>query len=125
MQFVNTRLSTNLSQRRLVSLVCSTSKPASMIAIPNPQHHLEPPKFRFALVIEEAASLRMSVVKVLKAQGWFVHGIWQSEQAFHILAHIPYRLIIIDSELSGIRGIDFVRILHNSRKWRAIYDEDP
>ena len=91
-----------------------------MIAIPNPQHHLEPPKFRFALVIEEANSLRISLVKVLKAQGWCVHGIWRAEQAFQILAHIPYGLIVIDSELPGICGIDFVRILYNSREWREI-----
>jgi DNA-binding response OmpR family regulator len=79
-----------------------------------------PLKFRFALVIEEADSLRMSLVKVLKAQGWYVHGIWRAEHAFHILAHIPYRLIVIDSELPGICGIDFVRILHNSREWREL-----
>ena len=46
--------------------------------------------------------------------------IWRAEQAFHILAHIPYRLIVIDSELPGLCGIDFVRILHDSREWREI-----
>jgi CheY-like chemotaxis protein len=91
-----------------------------MIAIPVPQHCLVPLKFRFALVIEEADSLRMSLVNVLKAKGWYVHGIRRAEQAFHILAHIPYRLIVIDSELPGLCGIDFVRILHNSREWREI-----
>jgi DNA-binding NtrC family response regulator len=91
-----------------------------MIVIPDPQHHLMPLKFRFALVIEEADSLRLSLVKVLKAQGWYVHGICRAEQAFHILAHIPYRLIVIDSDLPGMCGIDFVRILHNSREWREI-----
>jgi DNA-binding NtrC family response regulator len=91
-----------------------------MIAIPDPQHHLVPLKFRFALVIEEAESLRMSLVNVLKAQGWYVHGIRRAEQAFHSLAHIPYRLIVIDSELPGMCGIDFVRILHDSREWREI-----
>jgi DNA-binding NtrC family response regulator len=91
-----------------------------MIANPNPQHHLEPQKLRFALVIEEAHSLRNSVVEVLKAQDWLVHGILRAEQALHILAYIPYRLIVVDSELPGISGIDFVRILHNSREWRTI-----
>jgi len=28
--------------------------------------------------------------------------------------------VVIDSELPGIGGIDFVRILHNSREWRTI-----
>jgi AmiR/NasT family two-component response regulator len=28
--------------------------------------------------------------------------------------------VVIDSELPGIAGIDFVRILHNSREWRTI-----
>jgi DNA-binding response OmpR family regulator len=88
--------------------------------MPIPKHPLTPLKFRFALVIEEADALRNSVVKVLKAQNWFVHGILRSEQALHILPYIPYRLIVIDSELSGICGIDFVRILHNSREWRTI-----
>jgi CheY-like chemotaxis protein len=91
-----------------------------MIAIPHSQYRLEPLKFRFALVIEEQIPFRMSVVKALKAQDWFVHGIRRAEQAFPILAHIPYRLIVIDSELPGICGIEFVRILHNSREWRAI-----
>ena len=91
-----------------------------MIAISNPKHHLMPLRFRFALVIEEADSLRMSLVNVLRAQGWHVHGIWRAERAFHILPHIPYSLIVIDSDLPGISGIDFVRILHDSREWREI-----
>src|SRR5882757_1733468 len=85
-----------------------------MIATPDPQYRLGPLKFRFALVIEEADSLRMSLVNVLKAQGWHVHGIGRAERAFHILPHIPYSLIVIDSDLPGISGIDFVRILRDS-----------
>jgi CheY-like chemotaxis protein len=81
---------------------------------------LKPLNFRYALVIEEMDSVRTSIVNVLRAQGWFVHGIPRAEQAFHILAHIPYNLVVIDSELPGIGGIDFVRILHNSREWRMI-----
>ena len=73
---------------------------------------LKPLDFRYALVIEEMDSVRMSIVNVLRAQGWFVHGIRRAEEAFHILAHIPYNLVVIDSELPGIGGIDFVRILH-------------
>ena len=79
-----------------------------------------PLKIRFALVIEEADSPRMALVNVLKAQGWHVHGIWRAERAFHILPHIPYKLVVIDSNLPGISGIDFVRILHDSREWREI-----
>jgi DNA-binding response OmpR family regulator len=62
----------------------------------------------------------MSLVNVLRAQGWHVHGIWRAEQAFHILPYIPYSLIVIGSDLPGISGIDFVRILHDSREWREI-----
>lgn len=91
-----------------------------MIPIVDPQDHLARQKFRFALVVEESDSLRNSVVNVLKQQAWFVHGILRAEQALHILAYIPYQLIVIDSELSGISGIDFVRILHNSREWQTI-----
>ena len=77
--------------------------------------------FRFALVIEQADSLRISVVELLRKQGWLVHGITRAEQAFNILAHIPYGLIVVDSELPGISGIEFVRILHNSKEdWRKI-----
>ena len=43
-----------------------------------------------------------------------------AEEAFKILAHIPYNLIVLDSELPGLCGIDFVRILQNSREWRTI-----
>jgi DNA-binding response OmpR family regulator len=81
---------------------------------------LKPLNFRYALVIEEMDSVRTSIVNVLRAQGWLVHGIPRAEQAFHILAHIPYNLVVIDSELPGIGGIDFVRILHNSREWRTM-----
>ena len=81
---------------------------------------LKPLSFQYALVIEETDSVRTSIVNALRDQGWFVHGIRQAEQAFHILAHIPYNLVVIDSELPRIGGIDFARILHNSSEWRTI-----
>jgi DNA-binding NtrC family response regulator len=65
-------------------------------------------------------TVRTSIVILLRAQGWLVHGVPLAEQAFHILAHIPYNLVVIDSELPGIAEIDFVRILHNSREWGTI-----
>jgi DNA-binding NtrC family response regulator len=79
---------------------------------------LIPLNFRYALVIEGIDSVRTSIVNVLRAQGWLVHGIPRAEQAFNILAHIPYNLVVIDSELPG--EIDFARILNNSREWRTI-----
>jgi DNA-binding response OmpR family regulator len=81
---------------------------------------LIPLNFRYALVIEEIESVRTPIINVLRAQGWLVHGIPRAEQAFHILAHIPYNLVVIDSELPGIGGIDFVRILQTSSAWRTI-----
>ena len=36
------------------------------------------------------------------------------------MAHIPYNLIVLGSELPGIGVTDFVRILQNSREWHAI-----
>ena len=57
---------------------------------------------------------------LLRERGWLVHGISRAEEAFNILAHIPYNLIVLDSELPGICGMDFVRILQNSREWRTI-----
>jgi hypothetical protein len=44
----------------------------------------------------------------------------RSKTSLNILEYIPYRLIIVDSELPGICGMDFVRILHNSGKWQPI-----
>lgn len=77
--------------------------------------------FRFAFVIEQADALRISVVEFLRKEGWLVHGIRRAEDAFNILAHIPYELIVIDPELHGMSGLEFVRILHNSREeWRRI-----
>ena len=76
--------------------------------------------FASALVIEEAGDLRSSVMALLRKCGWLVHGISRAEQAFNLLASIPYDLIVLDSELPGICGIDFVRILQNSREWRTI-----
>jgi CheY-like chemotaxis protein len=86
----------------------------------NPQHYLKPLDFRCALVVEETDALRISITKFLRKQGWLVHGIKRAEHAFNILAHIPYSVIVIDSDLPGISGIDFVRILHNSSEWRTI-----
>jgi DNA-binding response OmpR family regulator len=79
------------------------------------------PNFRTALVIVDDYGLRKSVVQHLKNEGWIVHGITKAEHALPILAHIPYELIIIDCELPGIDGKDFVRLLHNAREWRAIH----
>ena len=76
--------------------------------------------FRSALIIEEEDALRSSVVRFLKNQGWLVHGVRRPEQALPILAHVLYELVVIDMELPCITGIDFVRILHNSREWRTI-----
>jgi DNA-binding response OmpR family regulator len=86
----------------------------------NPQEHLRRLDFRCALVIEEVDTLRISVTELLRKQGWLAHPIKQAEQAFKILAYIPYKLIVIDSELPGICGMDFVRILNDSREWGAI-----
>jgi len=78
------------------------------------------PNFCTALVIANDCGLRKAVVQHLKHEGWIVHGITKAEHALPILAHIPYELIIVDCELAGIDGRDFVRILHNAREWRAI-----
>jgi DNA-binding response OmpR family regulator len=86
----------------------------------NTRNYPNPSNFSFALVIEEAANFRDSVMALLRERGWLVHGTSRAEEAFSILAHIPYDLIVLDSELPGICGIDFVRILQNSREWRTI-----
>lgn len=75
---------------------------------------------RIALVIEETESLRRSVVQLLRSQGWIVHGIRRAEQALPLLRHIPYALIVIDSERSSMSAIEFARILHKSEEGQAI-----
>ena len=79
------------------------------------------PNFRTALVIADDCELRKSVVQHLKHEGWIVHGITKAEHALPILAHTPCELIIVDCELAGIDGKDFVRLLRNAREWRAIH----
>jgi CheY-like chemotaxis protein len=69
----------------------------------------------FALVIETAGNLRNSIIGLLRGRGWLVHGVSRAEQAFNILHHIPYSLIVLDSELPGICPPDFVRILRTCR----------
>jgi CheY-like chemotaxis protein len=86
----------------------------------NTETRSERPNFSFALVINETASLRMSIIALLRQCGWLVHGISRAEKAFNILADIPHDLIVLDSDLPGLSGIDFVRILQNSREWRTI-----
>ena len=86
----------------------------------NTQHHANPLNFSAALVIEEAGSFRNLIMALLRERGWLVHGVSRVEEAFGILAHIPYDLVVVDSELPGMCGMDFVRILQNSREWRTI-----
>lgn len=84
----------------------------------NTQHYRN--RLNFALVIEATDYLRNAVVAVLRAQGWLVHGVSRGEQALSVMAHIPYNLIVLGSELPGIGATDFVRILQNSREWQGI-----
>jgi DNA-binding response OmpR family regulator len=84
----------------------------------NNQHSLD--RLNFALVVEEAAYLRNAVIALLREQGWLAHGVNDGERALSILAHIPYRLIVLSSELPGIAATDFVWTLRSSRKWQAI-----
>src|ERR1700739_2352444 len=76
--------------------------------------------FSFALVIEEVADFRNSIMALLRERGWLVHGTNCAEEALRLLAHIPYSLIVVDAELPGMGGIDFDRVLQSSREWRAI-----
>jgi CheY-like chemotaxis protein len=62
----------------------------------------------------------MPILALLRERGWLAHGISWAEEALNILADIPYDLIVLDSELPGLSGVDFVRILQNSREWRTI-----
>jgi len=79
-----------------------------------------PNRLNFALVIEEADNLRHSVLARLREHGWLAHGVNRAEQALSMLVHIPYNLIVLDSELPGIGAMDFARILRKSKDWRAI-----
>jgi len=76
--------------------------------------------FSFALVIEGVANFRNSIMALLRERGWLVHGTNCAEEALRLLPHIPYSLIVVDSELPGMGGIDFGRVLQRSREWRAI-----
>ena len=49
-----------------------------------------------------------------------VHGIRRAEQALPVLGRISYQLIIADAELPGLGGIEFARILHQTREWSSI-----
>ena len=70
-----------------------------------------PQRFNFALVIRRAGRLRNSVTTLLRRHGWLVHAVNHPEQAFGVLAHIPYNLIVLDSELPELCLTDFVRLL--------------
>jgi DNA-binding response OmpR family regulator len=84
------------------------------------QHRVSRSNFSAALVIEEADDLRISVTSLLRQRGWLAHGVSRAEQAFSILACIPYDLVVLDAELPGMCGMDFVRTLQHSRDWRTI-----
>ena len=66
-------------------------------------------KLRSALVIGKANALRRTIVQFLKNQGWLVHGMDRVELAVPILPHIPYQLIVIDSELLRSPNKEFTR----------------
>ena len=63
--------------------------------------------------------LRRSIVEHLKNRGWIVHGIKRAEQALPVLEHIPYHLIVIDAEISGMTAIELARMIHASGKLAA------
>jgi CheY-like chemotaxis protein len=77
-------------------------------------------KLRSALVIGKADAFRRTIVQFLKNQGWIVHGIARVEQGLPILQHIPYQLILIDSELLGATNKELMRALNETRRWRTI-----
>ena len=86
----------------------------------NPRTYQNRIDFSFALVVEEVANFRNSVMALLRERGWLVHGTKGAEEALRLLAHIPYSLIVFDWDLPGMGGIDFVRMLQNSREWPPI-----
>ena len=49
-----------------------------------------------------------------------MHGMNRVELAVPILAHIPYSLIVIDSDLLGPTNKEFTRALYNTRQWRTV-----
>jgi CheY-like chemotaxis protein len=75
---------------------------------------------KVALVIEPEDELRRSAVQFLRGRGWIVHGMRRADHAFPVLTQIPYNLVVIGSELTGMTTTEFVRILSNSREWRTI-----
>ena len=79
------------------------------------------PNLQAALVIAGDSGLRKCIMNQLRHEGWIVHGIPKAEHALPILAHIPYQLIIVDCELPGIDGRDFVHLLHNAGEWRGLH----
>jgi CheY-like chemotaxis protein len=91
-----------------------------VIEIENTQPKSNQLNFWSALVIQEADDVRRSVMELLRKRGWLAHGVSRAKQAFDILPHIPYDLIVLDAELPDISGMDFIRVLHTSRQWRAI-----
>src|SRR6202008_515441 len=76
--------------------------------------------FSFALVVEEVANFRNSIMALLRERGWLVHGTNCAEEALRLLADIPYSLILVHSELPGMGGIDLRRVLKRYREWQAI-----
>ena len=75
---------------------------------------------KVALVIEPEDELRRSAVRFLRSRGWIVHGLRRADHAFPVLTQIPYNLIVIGSELTGMTTVEFVRILSDSTEFRTI-----
>jgi CheY-like chemotaxis protein len=102
---------------------CNTALSTQVALTPRAPVKIIPVKLlnlRAALVIADDCRLRKSIVQQLKHEGWIVHGITKVEEALPILPHIPYQLIIVDCELPGIDGKDFVHLLHDTGAWRVI-----
>ena len=84
----------------------------------NGWHHQN--RLKFALVVDEADSLRTSVITRLREHGWLVHAVGKAEHAFGLLAHIPYSLIVLNSELPGVCPTEFARIMRHANPWQTI-----
>jgi CheY-like chemotaxis protein len=89
-------------------------------SVPHCKSHMNRLDFRSALVIDESILVRGELVAYLKERGWIAHGLKRVDQALPLLKCIPYHLLVVDSNLSGMNPINFVRRLQNSEEWSRI-----
>ena len=72
------------------------------------------------LVVEDEASIRHMVRRVLEKEGWTVREAENGVEGLEAVAQSPPSIILLDLMMPVMNGFDFIRELRKREAWRSI-----